>query len=201
MKVGASGDRCSRSRASLLIGALTLFASFVGAANESVIPAELQVQLFLKVLSFDRNLGAETADGLTIAVLVQRRYRPSLDSATDFLGAVGAIDEDAFTGARVRAVALEFESIEELEEGLLSIQPDCVFVPPLRALDLTRLAEIARREGIRTLTGVPQYLDRGLSVGLAVRDDRPEIRIHLSAARAEGADYSSQLLSVAKVTP
>ncbi|GMU64849.1 MAG: hypothetical protein AMXMBFR36_11230 [Acidobacteriota bacterium] len=201
MRVDKTRRHRTRPRAATLLGALTLVASLVGAATESVIPAKLQVQLFLKILSFDRNFGAAAEDGVTIAVLVQRRYRPALDSATDFLDAVETIDEDAFTGARVEAIAIEFESMEELEEGLVALQPDCVFVPPLRALDLSRLAAIARREGIRTLTGVPQYLERGLSVGLGVRDDRPEIRIHLSAARAEGADFSSQLLSVARVTP
>jgi hypothetical protein len=201
MTAETTSRRGSRARSALLIGALVLFASLAGATTESAIPAELQVQLFLKILSFDRNFGAAAEDGVTIAVLVQRRYRPSLDGATEFLDAVDAIHEDAFTGARVDAIAVEFESMEELEESLVSLQPDCVYVPPLRALDFSRLAAIARREGIRTLTGVQDYLERGLSVGLGVRDDRPEIRIRLSAARAEGADYSSQLLSVARVTP
>jgi hypothetical protein len=50
-----------------------------------------------------------------------------------------------------------------------------------------------------TLTGVAEYVRAGIAVGIGVRDDRPEILVNLAAARAAGADFSAQLLLLARV--
>ena len=46
---------------------------------------------------------------------------------------------------------------------------------------------------------MPEYVEEGIAVGIGLRNMRPLILINLEAARAEGAAFSSQLLSLARI--
>jgi hypothetical protein len=46
---------------------------------------------------------------------------------------------------------------------------------------------------------VPDYVGAGCAVGIGTEGEKPLIIINLPAAKAEGADFSSQLLQLAKV--
>jgi hypothetical protein len=69
----------------------------------------------------------------------------------------------------------------------------------MRGADVWGVAKVARARDIRTITGVPEYVQRGLSVAIGPRDDRPVIILNLDAARAEGAAYQAQLLRLTNI--
>jgi hypothetical protein len=56
-----------------------------------------------------------------------------------------------------------------------------------------------RLRRIRTVTAVNEYVIAGAAVGLDLRGDHAEIVVNLPAARAEGSDFSSQLLRLARI--
>lgn len=74
-----------------------------------------------------------------------------------------------------------------------------VYVTPLRSVDVAEIARISRSRGLRTVTGVPEYVEEGIAVGIGERKARPLIIINLRGARAEGSDFSSQLLNLARI--
>ncbi|MEO8200096.1 MAG: YfiR/HmsC family protein [Gemmatimonadota bacterium] len=76
---------------------------------------------------------------------------------------------------------------------------DVIYVTPLRGVDLTGITVGARTWQVTTFTGVPRYVERGISLGIGIARDRPQILVNLDATRAEGSDFNSQLLRVAKV--
>lgn len=172
-------------------------AAVAARAAESPIPAELQVQLLLRIFSFDRALAAD--DELVVGVLVQKRHRASYDAAEEMLAALRAAAGEAAGGRRVRALAIACETPDALVAALDREPVDILYVTPLRAFAVDRIAAAVRPRRVRTLTAVPDLVEQGLGVGLGLRDDRPEIVINLSAAQAEGADFSSQLLGHARV--
>jgi hypothetical protein len=184
----------------LLAGALLLAlgAGRLLAGEEVQVPADLQAALFVKILSFDRNLRAQAGKDIVLGVLLQRGNRVSLDIATDLMRAVEGLAEPSETEPRLRAVPIDVGR-GDLAEQLEALHVEALYVPPLRALAVADIAAAARRRGVRTLTGVAAYVREGLAVGLAVRDDRPEILVNLPEARAEGTDFSSQLLNLARV--
>ena len=69
----------------------------------------------------------------------------------------------------------------------------------LRAFDLAAITDWARKSRIVTLTGIPAFVDRGVSVGIDLQGGKPRILINLQAARAEGADFDSGLLKLARI--
>jgi hypothetical protein len=70
---------------------------------------------------------------------------------------------------------------------------------PLRGLDISALTRAAAASGVRTFSGVPEYVYEGVSVTVGTRQGRPVIYVNLKTARAQGSDFSSQLLKLANV--
>jgi hypothetical protein len=168
------------------------------AGQEMQVPAELQARLFVKILSYDRNLEARAGKDVTVGILVQRRYRASLESAEQMAAAIRALPRPSASESRLHPVLVDAE-LEGLAERLEKAEVEVLYVTPLRAMSAAEVAKLTRPRAIRTLTGVPAYVREGLCVGVAVRDDRPEIIVNLPASRAEGAELSSQLLNLARV--
>ena len=53
---------------------------------------------------------------------------------------------------------------------------------------------------ISTLTGVSNFFsDNNVSVGFDLKNNKLQITINLESAKAEGADFSSRLLSISKI--
>jgi hypothetical protein len=168
-------------------------------ADESPIPAATQAQLFLNVLSFDRSLSERAGAELVVAVLLQRRYRASLDSGNDMLAAFAEAARGNLLSMPVRVIAIELLPELDLGAELARLEVEVVYVTPLRALSIDDISAATRELDVRSLTAVPEALNAGLAVGLGIRDGRPEVLIHLAAARAEGADFGAQLLRMARI--
>jgi hypothetical protein len=74
-----------------------------------------------------------------------------------------------------------------------------LYLVPLRGADLGQLLSGVAAAQTLTMSGTQGYVERGIAVGLELRGSKPIIRINLAAARAQGADFSSQLLKLAEI--
>ncbi len=167
--------------------------------QEIAVPVEVQVPLLAKILSFDRNLAARSERELVLGVLFQRRYRTSANVADEVRDAVRRLPPGAVGGRRVRTVPIDLDDTPDLETALGRNGVLVLYVAPLRAADIRALASICRSLRVTSITGVPSYVESGVSVGIGVRGERPEIVINLVASRAEGADLNAQLLKLARI--
>ena len=78
-------------------------------------------------------------------------------------------------------------------------QVDVLYVMPLRAARVEDLAAAVRGRYIITLAAVPEYVDKGLVIGVTARRNRPSLLINLSVGKEEGFDFASELLKIAQV--
>jgi hypothetical protein len=169
------------------------------AAQDVAVPVEVQVPLFLKILTFDRNLLRQRHGELVVGILYQSRYRTSADVADAVRHAVEGSAERPAGVARLRAVELDLDRIPDLEQALRQDSVSVLYVSPLRAVELDRVTTVTRPGRITSLTAVPSYVEDGVAVGLDLQGDRPRIVVNLGAAKAEGADFGAQLLKLARV--
>jgi hypothetical protein len=169
-------------------------------AQEMDAPAQVQIPLLYKILTFDRRLG-DRAPGneLVIAILFQTGYRGSLVARDQAVDALNEMRDSTISGHPVRWVAVEWKDVESLRASLVRYRVDVIYVTPLRGVDLDPLKMAARASSITTFTGVPDYVERGLALGVGIAREHPEIIVNLGAARAEGSDFTSQLLRVSRV--
>jgi hypothetical protein len=162
----------------------------VAAAATMPVPVEVQFPLFVKIWKLDRTFPAN-AD-VTIAVIYQKTHGASV--------IVKAQVEEwiAASGQRMHCVSVAVDDPAEFN-ALYAVHADVFYIAPLRGVDIATVAGIARARHIRTTTGVPLYVDAGLSVAIDVRNDRPLIVINVAAARAEGSSFPAQLLQLARL--
>lgn len=172
------------------------------ATQEIETPVDVHIPIFLKVLGFDRNLGkrAKNGDEIVLGIVFQAKFRKSLNvknQAEKFL--------EQLTGSKIgdiplRIVTLQLDDLANLKTDLLKEKVTVLYITPLRAVDILDLVSICRSFHITSLTGVPEYCETGVAVSVASKGGSPLIIINQDAAETEGADFSSQLLKLAKIT-
>lgn len=166
--------------------------------QDMAVPVDLQYALFLKIISFERTLLNKNNDSLVIGILYQSRYSTSRNTKDEFIKTMLDHPAKDIKGNPIEYVLIDAMN-EDISESITANKVNILYLTPVRALDIEKIAETCRNHNILSLSGVPEYCERGLSVGIGQKGAKPEIIINLNAARAEGADFSSQLLKLAKI--
>jgi len=168
-------------------------------AQQMPVPVEVQVPVLLKVLTFDRRIADVRGENLVVGVLYQSGFRLSSTVKDRVVEALSSAGSSRPANRPLKVVAVDADGKESLETALARLGVRVLYVTPMRAFDLESLVAATRRNRTLTLTGVPDYVEAGLSIGLDLRQDRPRILVNLRAARAEGADLAAPLLGLATV--
>ncbi|MBI5648451.1 MAG: YfiR family protein [Ignavibacteriae bacterium] len=167
-------------------------------AQEVEIPVDMQVSLFSRILTFDRALAKPARQEFVIGILYQKNVRISSELAAELQHAAD-VQQVQSGGQGLRFVPLPIRDLGDVESAIKTPQLDAVYVTPLRLIDIRALSDATRRRGILSLTGVPEYVEKGIAVGLESAGNRAQIIVNLAAATAEGADFSAKLLNIARV--
>jgi hypothetical protein len=201
-----TSDRPGRARiGSAGVSLIAMLVALSGApasalpAQEMAVPVEVQVPLLLKVLAFDRRLAAVADESVVLGVLYQGKFRTSANVAGEVRDAIKHLPRASVGGRPLRVVHIDLDDTASLAAALGRHAVDVLYVAPLRAADLRSVSEACRANGVRTVTGVPAYVETGLAIGIGVKAERPEIVVNLIASRAEGADLNAQLLKLARI--
>lgn len=176
------------------------FFIFVSAslAQEMPVPSEEQLKILLNTLTFDRNLKERQGERLTIGIVYQGSYRNSLQAKDDLIEALKSVPIREIFSHSLHIVLIDLYLIG-LKEAVTSQDVDVLYVAPLKAYDIRKISQLSRQERVITFSGVPEYSKQGIAVTVGKKGDKAQIIINLSAAKAEGADFSSQLLKLAKI--
>jgi len=159
----------------------------------------VQITMFDKILQYDRAFHDRVGEEVVIGIVFQERFRASLRAKQTLRDAVTNDDVTTVNGVPVRFVDVELADDGLFEDTLSQDEFDLLYVMPLRARALEELLVVSRAHHIATLTAVPEYVARGIGIGLGVRGGKPEIIVNQAACEAEGVDLSSQLLRLAHV--
>lgn len=167
-------------------------------AQEMPVPVERQIALLTRILPFDREFDVRTENEVVFGIVFQRRYRASLNASE---AAISALAQARHIGGKsVRVVLIELEEDTDLGALLDATRVDVIYVTPLRAVDMRVITDATRTRDILTSSGVPDYVQTGgISLGISMRGQKPEILINLPASTEEGARFSSELLKLARV--
>ncbi len=183
--------------AALLLSGITLGAP--AAAQQLSSPIAEQYSMLARIMTYDRNLKVRAGDTLVVGILYQGWYAPSLD-ARNQLGR--AIDQSPFKrirGLPVRYVSIDIGNALPSSNELTSHDIDVLYITPVSGTDIRAIATLCREAGMTSVTGVSEYVEQGVAIGITAGALQPTITVHLPAAKAEGADFSSQLLKLAQV--
>lgn len=177
--------------------ALALSAPVQG--EDMPLPAPQQVPLLLKVLTYDRNLEAKSGRELALGIVYDPADRDSA-RATDEIGSTLF----KFAGKTVRGLPIKYYTIEytsptELERFIKQKRISVLYVAPGNSRNIAELVKVSQGLNLTSTTGVPDYVRKGIAVGIGLVQDKPQILINLSSAKAEGSDFDASLLRLATI--
>jgi hypothetical protein len=158
----------------------------------------LQYSLFLKILTFDRNLKARAGEEIVIGIVYQKNFRESLNIKEEITKVINESLTQKIEDIPIRQVPINLNNTD-LDSAVSQMKIDILYLTPLRAVKIEDITKVSRTKQLTTLTGVPDYVESGLAVGIGTKGDKPLIIINLPASKKEGADFSSQLLRLAKI--
>lgn len=170
------------------------------ASTDEWVGSPLHSKILLRALSYDRSLQGDELGPLRIGVLTVEGDEASAAQGV----ALGETlreyaDLHTFWGRSILVedipVALSADEAVPLPDGIDALY----LVPGLSDRDLEWVLADTRSREIVTLCAVEWYVRYGVSLAVTVHEDRPQILINLGSSRAEGADFSAQLLQLAVV--
>lgn len=185
----------------LLLGAAALLfgASRASLGADMPVPAETQVPLLLKILTYDRNLASKSGTDLVVGVVFNSANRPSAVAADKIGTALYGMKGRTVKGRAVRWFTVEYTSLSDIESVIRSKGIGVLYLTPGLDDRVDGIMGLSRRLGVTSMTGVPEYVRQGISVGVGYSQDRPQILINLSSARAERSDFDASLLRIATI--
>ena len=147
--------------------------------------------LFSKIWMFDRSM-VKSGD-LVMAVLYQSKFRESSEAKDHIIQGIRAQD------LRIRCLPVALDDAVRIHDQLQQIKADVFYVTEMRGVDIQDVIRVSRARHIKTITVVTGYVEAGVAIGLRVRNDKPDILVNLSAAKAEGSDLTAQLLKLSTI--
>lgn len=168
------------------------------AAQDVAVPVSQHLPLMFKIFNFDRYFKSRITSNIVICVVYQKKYRASENIKNEVIE-TGESKFSTYLDYRVQYNFVSIDDASELESYLSKHSATVLYIAPLRAIDINEIGAIAARRKIITVTGIPDYVYRGISVGIDIKGDKPQILINLNQSKLENADFSSQLLKLAKV--
>lgn len=184
--------------ATVLLGISPSSSQTYTAEDEMQVPVELQLNIFVKVLKFDRALEEKKKDEIVLGILYHARVRESYLAKDQLIEAIRAT-QPSVQGRPIRAVPLTVTTPEELEAAIVEHGLDLLYVGPVRAMNVRRFTPVTRARSVLTLTGVPQFVQDGVAIGIGLAGDKPEIIVNMESARSEGANLQARLLNLARI--
>ena len=163
------------------------------------VPADLQVPLILKVLAFDRNFDKRGWTVLRIGIVFVASDPASAKVRSDIVEVFHRLSDKTLRNLPIDYTAVEYTSDAQIEGVVKARQFAMLYIAPGNARNLQKLLQVCQDQHIITTTGVPAYVEKGVAIGIGVRQDRPEIVINLRSMRSAGSEFDASLLQAARV--
>jgi hypothetical protein len=163
-----------------------------------VVPVDVQGPLLLKILPFDRQYANRVSDVLVIGIAFQKNVWLSLRVKNELLAVFQRLQRTELDSIPIHPVSIDLDD-PNWRSRILANRIRIIYITPIRNLSILKISAFCRNNQILSMTGVPEYVDMGLSVGIALKGENPEIVINRNAARLEGSDFTAQLLKLARV--
>lgn len=184
----------------LLVGlSFAVSPDYAQAGEVEEVNPDLAAQLFLKILSYDRNLVTHSHGKLVLVIV----YRPeSADSERIRDAMQGALQERigkySVQGLPASVTTVAFDA-KLLLKRLQTAGATVLYLTPGLEDQVGAIGAAAQLLKAPTLTGRRSLLDAGIALAVVVNEDRPGIVVNLPVAKALGMDLDPNLLRLADV--
>jgi uncharacterized protein DUF4154 len=194
------GSATTASRALMATMVAALLCAAPGTAEPMPFTPDVQITLLLKILTYDRSFQAKAHAGVTIGVVYVAADPESVRVKDAILKTLQLVSDRTIKNVPIRALALEYRDPISLEKAVRAGGINVFYIAPGNGDTLQQLLRVSHTRGITTATGVPEYVQRGVAIGIGIKaDKKPDILINLPNSRQEGSEFDASLLRIATV--
>ena len=179
----------------------SLLALAVPAAAQTMpMPVDIQLPLFLKILTYDRSFQYKARTAITIGIVYLPGDAASVKAKDEMVANMARLSDRTIKNLPIRHVVLEFRDVPSLDKAVKAGRVNVLYVAPGMGEQLPALIKMSRTYAITTATGVPEFVQRGVAVGIGMKaDKKPDILINLTSSRSEGSEFDASLLRISTV--
>ena len=156
---------------------LTLISSTVIFAQATDAPANVAAAITAKLIAFEKNISG-TAQDISIYVMGD--------------AAVAAEYKKAIGKNIGKATLKKVDS----GDGVPTSKPNILFVG--KSANVGKALEYSRANKILSITGIVDYVNKGVTLGVGVEGGKPKILLNLSSSSDEGLDWNPAIIKIAK---
>jgi hypothetical protein len=167
-------------------------------AEDVVVPISLQMELMLKVASYDRNLPQRAGGAVRIAVLLKVENADSVRASAQALKALSAASD--VDGMPLERTSTSYSDGPALARTIRESRVSVLYVTP--GFDEEELAAIARAlDGVSVLSAgaLAKYTSRGVVLGFDLVGGKPKLLVNLQLAKRQRVELSSSVLKLMRV--
>lgn len=169
------------------------------AACAETVPAETQLPIYFKLLTYDRTLWETPAPKLRIGLLHRFGDQTSYRSLIALREALAASAHKTINGVAFAHTILGWHDADDLARQIAQADIEVLYVTAGHRDHLDVISRIARQRGILTLAAETGSVGLGLSVGLRHDGERIRIEVDIASLAAEGHQLDARVLRLCEV--
>ena len=156
---------------------------------------DVQVPLLLKATTYDRGFFDKVGerDAIFVGICYEPGYRRSVNEKEALEAAFK--DEGSHVPTKLFFIPLDPE--EGSERPPIWEELAIVYITSLKEHEVDEVIEHTRKHDVMSVATVPEYVEDGVTMSFGKVGNRPKFMINQGGAKAEGCDFSSQILKLA----
>ena len=167
--------------------------------SQQVNTTGIQIKLMVKVMSMDKNFHLkENRNKVRIGILFSGISRTSVNVKDEVLYNIKKTHLIIHNND-IEFVLLDLNKYDNTEGMIIKNDLDGLFITPLRGYDINIITQICRNEKVVSFTNEKKFLDNGVSVTFDRMENKTKIFINIDSAKAEGVNFSSNLLKITEI--
>jgi len=176
---------------------LIVLASHRSRAEEAVLPIALQVELLVKVASYDRNFQQRAGDRAHIFIFTKpgngdsARVAAQVEAGLARAAEIGGLPHDE--------VITPYRSAAEVANLCRAQRAAIVFFGPGFREEVAAIREALDGVDVLSVSAIPEYVEAGIVLGFDVASGRPELLVNLPQAKRQKVALRADVLRLMKV--
>jgi len=166
-------------------------------AEEAVLPIAIQVELLVKVASYDRNFQQRAGERARIFIFTKPGNGDSTRVAAQVEAGLARATE--IGGLPHDDMITPYRSAAELANLCRAQRAAIVFFGPGFREDIADIRQALDGVDVLSVSAIPEYVEAGIVLGFDVASGRPELLVNLSQAKRQKVALRADVLKLMKV--
>ncbi len=180
----------------LLLGILS-FPKSSWALERMDLPIQLQFKLLIKAATYNRAQTTKDPEVLRVGLVYSKE--PNSEQVAKEVFALFGTSQTTVRQYKLAVIPIEFQNLEQFKQDTEGSKIHIYYITPGSISYLPSVLDISNQLKILTITGITDYVYRGVTLGVANNGSRPEFLYNWETARNNGADFHSNFLRLVRV--